>query len=66
MSTEVLVPFLLRNAEPGITGLEALCNQDTPTGDDPVPAVLDVNSGGFALARKTFVTDVRSETCDEN
>lgn len=39
--------------------------RDVRTEDDPLPAVVDITAGGYALAKRTMTTDVRAETTDD-
>lgn len=39
--------------------------RDVRAEDDPLPAVVDITAGGYALANRTMVTDVKAETTDD-
>lgn len=59
------LPFLLQNASFPIASEQAW-GRDAVTADDPLPAVLEIDATGVAIVRRTRVTDVQSETLDDN
>lgn len=59
-----VLPYLLQNAEPHVVSGEALC-EDVLTTQDPLPAVLEVDAAGLAIARATRMTEVLKETTDD-
>ena len=58
------IPITLRLAleKPGNN---VACHGDGPTLDDPLPAVVEVSTGGYALARASKLTEVSRETTDD-
>jgi hypothetical protein len=58
------LPFLFNSAEPVEARLGAC--RDVLSGDDPLPAVVEILPNGRVLTNGTRVTDVRHETTDDN
>lgn len=43
-----------------------IAQQDELTIDEPFPAILDLNVGGYKVERSTRMTEVNRETTDDN
>ena len=56
------VPFILRNSVHLATSSDW---HDEYTSDDPLPAPLDTNESGITFIRATRLTEVSSETTDD-
>ena len=59
------LPFVLRDAQ-SLAPTAEVSGRDFLASEDPLPAVLEINADGFAIARKTRFTEVHSETTDDN
>lgn len=42
------------------------CHGDGLTLDDPLPAVVEISTGGYALSRVSKLTEVSRETTDDS
>jgi hypothetical protein len=62
--TMTKLPFLFNSAEP----VEARSGpyRDSPTVDDPLPAIVEIQPDGRVLTTGTSVTEVKHETTDDN
>jgi hypothetical protein len=59
------LPFVLHAAQLNPARGETP-GRDVPTSEDPLPAALEIDAGGYVLARETRLTQVRHETTDDN
>jgi hypothetical protein len=59
------LPFVLRACNLSVSKNSAF-PKDVPTGNDPLPRALEVNTEGYVLSRRTMTTDMKRETTDDN
>jgi hypothetical protein len=59
------IPTVLR-AVLSFSGTVRLPRMSTLASEDPLPSVVDINSGGYVLSHGTRLTEVGRETTDDN
>jgi hypothetical protein len=59
------LPFVAREAQP-IADTDDYQRRDSNACEDPLPAILEVTAAGLAFPRETRVTEVNTETSDDD